>query len=124
MEDSILTTIKKMLGISEADIAFDEDVLVNINSAFMVLHQLGVGPTTVFSIDDATAVWTDFLATEMDMYSALKTYIYLKVRLVFDPPGTSFHLTAIENQLRELEWRLTVQVPIPPEPVLPPEETI
>lgn len=118
MTESILNTIKKMLGIPETDTAFDEDILVNINSAFMVLHQLGVGPETVYSITDSTAVWTGF-TTDIVMYNAVKTYIYLKLRLVFDPPGTSFLLTAIQNQITEHEWRLSVQVPIPPDTVVP-----
>jgi len=75
---------------------------------------LGVGPEDVYFIEDATATWEDF-TTDITFYSVVKTYIFLKVRLVFDPPGTSFHLAAIENQIRELEWRLSVQVPIPPE---------
>jgi len=119
MTDSILNTIKQMLGIPSTDTAFDTDIFVNINSTFMILHQLGVGPETVYSITDSTPLWSAFL-TDVALYQAVKTYIYLKVRLVFDPPGTSFHLTAIENQIKELEWRLSVQVPIPPEvPVIP-----
>jgi hypothetical protein len=121
MTESILNTIKQMLGIPVTDTAFDQDIIVNINSAFMVLNQLGVGPEAVYSIQDSTAVWTGF-TTDIATYSAVKTYIYLKVRLVFDAPGTSFHLDSIKNQILELEWRLMVQVPIPPEPVVPPEE--
>lgn len=118
MEESILNTIKNMLGIPSTDTAFDTDVLVHINSAFMVLNQLGVGPATVYSIQDDTATWTGFL-TDPVMYSAVKTYIYAKVRLVFDPPGTSYHLDSLKNQIAELEWRLAVQVPIPLPPVVP-----
>ena len=113
MVDSILNSIKKMLGIPSTDLAFDEDILVNINSAFMTLNQLGVGPDTVYSINDATPKWIDFL-TDSVMYSAVKTYIYLKVKIVFDPPGTSFLLDAMQRQIQELEWRLNIQVPIPP----------
>ena len=121
MLESILDTIKKMLGIPEADTAFDTDIIVNINSAFMVLHQLGVGPeSSPFSIDDNTALWTDFL-TDTVFYSAVKTYLYLKVKLVFDPAGTSFLGESIKAQILELEWRLSAQVPIPPDPVIPEE---
>jgi hypothetical protein len=120
MTESILNTIKQMLGIPVADTSFDQDILAHINSAFMVLHQLGVGPTTVYSIEDDTAKWVDFL-TDPTAYSPVKTYIYLKVRLAFDPPGTSFLLSAIDAQIKEWEWRLMVQVPIPPEPVVPVE---
>jgi len=116
MTESILTTIKQMLGIPVEDLVFDQDILVNINSAFMVLHQLGVGPEDVYSIEDATALWEDFM-TDITHYSVVKTYIFLKVKSVFDMPGTSFHLTAVDNQIKELEWRLSVQVPIPPDPI-------
>lgn len=115
MLESILDTIKQMLGIPSTDTAFDNDILVNINSAFMVLHQLGVGPELApYSIEDNTPIWTDFL-TDTVYYSVVKTYIYLKVKVVFDPPGTSFLLDAMQRQIQELEWRLSVQVPIPPE---------
>jgi hypothetical protein len=103
-----------MLGIPTTDTAFDTDIIVNINSAFMVLNQLGVGTETVFSIEDATAIWTDFLADSI-LYPAVKSYMYLKLRLIFDPPGTSYLLDSIKSQILEYEWRLTVQVPIPPE---------
>lgn len=121
MTESILNTIKPMLGIPTTDTAFDTDLIVNINSVFMVLNQLGVGTETVFSIEDDTAIWTDFLADSI-LYPAVKSYLYLKVKLLFDPPGTSFLLDAMEKQIMEYEWRLNVQVPIPPEPVVPPEE--
>lgn len=121
MTDSILLTIKKMLGIPAEDTAFDEDLIVNINSAMMVLQQLGVGPDEVFTIEDASARWADLLV-DPAMYAATKTYIYLKAKLAFDPPTTSFHLNAVNQQISELEWRLNVQVPIPVEPVVPPEE--
>lgn len=120
MEESILKTIKKLLGVLSTDTVFDEDLFVNINSSFMTLNQLGVGPESVFSIDSDAATWADFLATDMEKYSAVKTFVWLKVRLVFDPPGTSFLLDAIQKQISELEWRLAVQVPIP-DPVPPVE---
>lgn len=115
MVESILNTIKQMLGIPSSDTAFDNDIIVNINSAFMVLHQLGVGPELEpYSIEDSTPIWTDFL-TDTVYYSVVKSYIYLKVKQVFDPPVTSFLLEAQQRQINELEWRLSVQVPIPPE---------
>jgi len=121
MTESILNSIKKLLGIPTTDTAFDEDILVNINSTFFVLNQLGVGPDTVYSIDGDTAVWSDFLSTDLAMYQAVKTYIFLKVRLVFDPPGTSFLQDSIQRQIAELEWRLNVQIPISVEPPVIPE---
>jgi len=118
MTDSILDTIKQMLGIPTTDTAFDIDIIVNINSAFMVLNQLGVGPETVYFIEDNTAIWSDFL-TEVEPYSAVKSYLLLSVKMIFDPPATSFVLEAMSRQKQELEWRLNVQVPIPPAPVIP-----
>jgi hypothetical protein len=83
--DSILTSIKKMLGIEADYTHFDPDIIVAINSAFMFLYQLGVGPVTCFSITDAAPIWTDFLGTNIDLES-VKTYTYFKTRLMFDPP--------------------------------------
>jgi len=114
MANSILTETKQMLGIPATDVVFDIDIVILINSAFMVLNQMGVGPETPFSIDDSIAEWDDFL-TEISTYQAVKSYIYLSVRLVFDPPGTSFLIDSLARTKQELEWRLAVQVPIPPE---------
>lgn len=120
--DSILTTIKKMLGIEASDTSFDTDIIININSVFSILYQLGVGPLTAFSISDATATWVDFLvdSTKLEL---VKSYIYLKVRLIFDPPAMSFVLDAMNRQITEYEWRLNtiaeeglyVEPPIIPE---------
>lgn len=105
--DSILLTIKNMLGI-EADFdGFDVDVIVAINTAFTSLNQLGIGPTTGFVIAGVGAVWSDFLGTELRL-EAVKTYIFLKTRLSFDPPASGFLVESMSNQLSELEWRLTV----------------
>jgi len=112
--ESILNTIKKMLGVPATDTAFDSDIIVAINSAFMSLNQLGIGPDIVFSIEDNTKEWSDFL-TDPTLYPSAQSYIYLKTKLMFDPPSLSFHLAAMENQILELSWRLMVQVPIPPE---------
>lgn len=120
MAESILNTIKKLLGIPVDDTAFDEDIIVHINTVLMALQQLGVGPDTVFTISDATAEWQDLLV-DPAMYAATKTYIYLKVKMAFDPPSTSFVLDAMAKQIQEYEWRLSVQVPIPPDPVVPEE---
>lgn len=118
MLESILNTIKQMLGVSTEDTVFDVDIMTHINTVFMSLQQFGVGTETVFSIENKDAIWADFL-TDPEMYSAVKTYIYFKVKLMFDPPSSSYHLTSIERQIGELEWRLTVQVPIPPDPIIP-----
>lgn len=108
METSILKSTKKILGIEATYTAFDLDVITHINSAFSTLTQLGIGPINGFMIEDDTATWGDFLGTSDLQLNNVKTYVYLKVRLVFDPPQTSFHLQAIKEQIQELEWRINV----------------
>lgn len=88
--------------------AFDADIIIHINSAFFVLYQLGVGkdPSEPFTISDSSAVWTDFIdAGKVDL---IKSYIYLKVRLLFDPPQNSSLLSAMKEQVNEFEWRANV----------------
>ena len=106
--DSILTSIKKLLGIEEEYEHFDTELIMNINSVFMILMQLGVGPAEGFSIEDKNATWSSFLAGRLDL-NAVKTYGYLKVRLMFDPPQIGFLLESVNKQITELEWRLNVQ---------------
>ena len=106
MTDRILESVKKVLGIAPEYIAFDQDIVMHINSAFSVLHQLGVGPGEPFMIEDETATWTEFLGTERGVNS-VKSYVYLRVRLLFDPPATSFALGAMEKQIEELGWRIS-----------------
>lgn len=106
---SILQDIKKALGISQEYTAFDQELIMYINSALMVASQVGVGPD-VFQISGDTETWTDFLGTSEDFLSAVKTYVYLKVKLVFDPPANSFVVNSMESQIKELEWRLDVRV--------------
>lgn len=106
--DSILTEIKKLLGIEEDDTSFDKDIILDINTVFMILNQLGVGPVSGFRILDKQATWTSFLGTRIDI-EGIKTYIYLKVRLMFDPPQAGPLIDAIKNQIAELEWRLNIQ---------------
>lgn len=106
--DSILGTVKKMLGY-EADIAFyDEDLLVHINNAFADMAQLGVGPAAGFFVDDESVVWSAF-TTDPRLKNPAKSFVYFKVRLAFDPPATSFAIKAIEDQIAEITWRLNVQ---------------
>ena len=107
--ENILDSIKKLLGIDEADLNFDQELIMHINSVFMVLNQLGVGPVGGFKISSNEEVWTDFVGTRLDLES-VKSYIYLKVRLLFDPPQNSFLVGSIEKQIEEQEWRLQVQV--------------
>lgn len=105
--ESILISTKKMLGLDANYTAFDMDVIIHINSTFATLHQLGIGPIDGFMIEDGVPTWDDFLSGDKRLNS-VKTYVCLKVRLVFDPPATSFAITAIQDQIREAEWRLNV----------------
>lgn len=107
MSGSILVSTKKILGVAEDDPDFDLDILTHINSVFSTLQQLGVGPDEGFMIEDADATWDDFLNAD-NRLNAVKTYVYLRIRMLFDPPATSFHLEAIKQQLAEMEWRLNV----------------
>ena len=106
MSPSILTSVKKSLGISQEIDAFDPDLILLINSGFGKLHQLGVGPETPFSIQDEIDEWEDFTSDET-LLGMVREFVYLSVRLVFDPPTASV-LTEMKNKVSELEWRLNV----------------
>lgn len=103
--DSILTSIKKLLGITEDYDFFDSDIVIHINSAFSVLTRLGVGPEEGFRINDANTIWSDFLHDDFRL-ELVKDYVYLKVKLIFDPPLNSAAIEAIKHQINELEWRI------------------
>lgn len=107
--ESILNTIKKMLGIEEEYEHFDQDIIIAINTAFVTLMQLGVGPTSGFSINSKDATWQDFLGDSTDL-EMVKTYIFMKTKLMFDPSLTSNINELYKEQIKELEWRLNVQV--------------
>lgn len=107
MSDSILTSTKRILGIEEADTAFDLDIITHINTVFTTLDQLGVGPDGGFMIEDKTPTWGGLLGSS-PRYNAVKTYVYLRVRALFDPPQTGYAVEAIEKQIEQLEWRLSV----------------
>lgn len=109
METSILTSIKKMLGVAEDYTEFDEDIITHINSVFLNLTQLGVGPEEGFMIEDDTAVWEDFIDDSIRL-QAVKTYMYLKVKLLFDPPLSSSVTESFTRMIAELEWRLNAAV--------------
>ncbi len=104
---SILTSTKKILGIEEDYTAYDVDILMHINSVFSTLNQLGIGPVDGYSIEDATPTWDAFLGSDLRLNS-VKQYVYLRVRLLFDPPATSYLVDSFQQQVRELEWRLNV----------------
>lgn len=105
---SILTATKKALGIVESYEHYDPEIIMHINSVFSTLQQLGVGPEAGYSIIDASEEWDDFFTTENKLLNSVKSYMYLKVRLLFDPPATSFAIDALKDQAREYEWRFTV----------------
>lgn len=106
--NSILNDIKKLLGIAPDYTNFDTDIIININSVFMILNQLGVGPKEGFKITGADETWDDYI-TEEDDLEAVKTYIWLKVKIVFDPPLNSTVMEAHKQMISEYEWRLNVQ---------------
>lgn len=108
MNDSILDTIKKMLGIDPSYTQFDEDVIVLINSAFSNLAQIGVIPNSGYRIESSSNTWDEVLGEHLN-YDNLKSYIYLKVRVLFNPPSTSFALQAIQDEIKELEWRIYIE---------------
>ena len=105
--DSILTSIKKQIGIDSGYKHFDADIIMAINTVFSVLQQLGVGPSDGFRITDDSTTWDDYVANRPDLES-LKTYIGIRVKLIFDPPTNSAVLTALKETKSELEWRLNV----------------
>lgn len=109
MDDSILDSIKKILGMPPDYDAFDTDLVIHINSVFGILAQLGVGPAGGFSISDNTTLWKAYLGNSKDL-EMVKSYIALKVRMVFDPPTIGAVMDAMKEQIREYEWRLNVQV--------------
>lgn len=107
MAQSIFTSVKKVVGLSESDTSFDDDILMHINSVFSTLNQLGIGPETGFEIEDSIPTWDAFIGTDLRL-NFVKTYVYLRVRLVFDPPATSFAIDSMNKQIEELEWRINV----------------
>lgn len=109
MNESILTSIKKLLGITADYEHFDTDIIIHINTVFMTLHQIGVGPEEGFKIEDDTAVWGDYIEDD-DNLEAVKTYIYLKVKLLFDPPLNGSVTELMKQSIAEQEWRLRFQV--------------
>ena len=105
--ESILTSIKKLLGITEEYGYFDPDIIMHINSVFMILTQLGVGPSSGFRIEDDTSTWSDFISDTTKL-EAVKSYMHLKVKLLFDPPTNSAVIESINRMISELEWRINV----------------
>lgn len=110
MESSILISTKKVLGIGPDDTSFDLDIITHINSAFVNLYQLGIGPVNGFMIEDAEPKWNDFISSDpmlLPYLNLIKTCVILRVRMLFDPPTTSYLINAMEKQIAEHEWRLS-----------------
>lgn len=109
-DESILTSVKKVLGIPEYYEHFDQDILLHLNSVMSILHQLGVGPENGFVVEDDSTAWSDLFDGDIDTNKMMyvKSYVCLRVRLLFDPPASSGAIDAMERQMRELEWRITV----------------
>ena len=105
--DSILTSIKLSLGITEDYEYFDQQIITHINSVFMLLNQLGVGPEKGFYITDKSSTWNDFVKKSENL-EMVKSYMCLKVQLLFDPPASSFVMESMNRMINEFEWRLKV----------------
>lgn len=105
--ESILVSIKKLLGIEEDYTHFDPDLIMHINSVFSILTQIGVGPSNGFSITGKDETWGEFMNNE-NRFSLVKSYTHLKVKLLFDPPLSSAGIESINRQISEFEWRLSV----------------
>ena len=102
---SILNSIKKLHGIAEDDDSFDTDIIIHINTALMILNQLGIGPDEGFTIDDETTTWTDYIPNKF-ISEAVRSFVYLKVKLVFDPPASPTVVEALKSSAAEYEWRI------------------
>lgn len=107
MDNSILNSTKHMLGIETEDTVFDNDIIIAINNALTLVHQMGIGPADGYMIEDSVAVWNDFTADKR-LLSLVRLYVYQSVRVVFDPPSSQFVMEAIQNQLKEYEFRMVV----------------
>jgi len=105
--ESILTSIKKMLGIAEEYTHFDADLMMHINSVLSILTQIGVGPNEGFSIEDKNDVWADFIPENSNL-ELVKSYTYMKVKILFDPPLISAVIESMNQMISELEWRILV----------------
>lgn len=110
MENSIFLTIKKMIGLDADYHAFDTDILADLNSTLTIVCQLGVGPKKPFVVTGESETWDDFFGENKDLLELTKSYIYQRVKLMFDPPSSGVLNEAVERQLKEYEWRLVVAV--------------
>lgn len=106
MEESILNLVKQSCGITADQTVFDADIIMHINSVFMILRQMGVGPESGYRVEDKSNTWDEFIPDDNILYEGIKTYVCSKVRLLFDPPASSSHMTALNQAISEFEWRL------------------
>lgn len=107
--DSILTSIKKLLGIGENDINFDVDILVHINTALAILPQIGISNASTIYVEDSSTTWNSLIGNDYRL-NLIKTYVYQKVKLAFDPPSSSAAIEALTRSISELEWRINIVV--------------
>lgn len=112
-DKSILDNVKELVGVMPSETGFDEEIISHINTVFSTLQQLGVGPVEGFEIDDNTTKWSAYLGTTK-ILSMVKSYMKLRVRLLFDPPSTAAAIASFEHQVREFEGRLNIAVETPP----------
>lgn len=115
LSESILQSIKKLLGPGYEYDHFDPDIIMHINSTFSILTQMGVGPSEGYAISGKDEKWSDFITKEIKKFSMVKSYVYLKVKLLFDPPLSSAAIESINRQISEFEWRLSVAADPAPE---------
>lgn len=108
MGESILTDTKMNLGIAEDNVDFDDVIVGHINTTFSILQQLGVGPEDGFMVEDDSDEWFDFIG-EDNAWNMIRSYIFLKVKSLFDPANTSFNLTAMKEEIQQLEWRISTE---------------
>lgn len=106
MEDSILKSVKLAVGVEPEYDVFDNDIIMHINSVFMILRQMGVGPSDGFRIEGDDILWEDFIEADNFLFECVRSYVCAKVRLMFDPPSASAHKDALLQTISELEWRL------------------
>lgn len=109
MEESVLVSIKGMLGIGEDCDSFDNELIVFINSAFSTLYQVGFNPALDYRIESEDDKWSDIVNDDPDLMDLIKPYVYMRVRMLFDPPTSSFVLNSLESQMKEYEWRIQTQ---------------
>lgn len=111
--DSILTSVKSLLGLMEEITEFDEQIMMYINSAIFTLAQLGVGPSTIFKVTTKEDTYEDYLGDDLQRFPGVPMYLYYRTRLGFDPPSNSFMIEQIQQEITELEWRMRVETETP-----------